>query len=431
VTRHQSRKKNLPARFRVRIVAWLAGAALVAATFAGYGLRDAFTPPVLGEAAGVIAVVFIVASLVLMLRLPALARACGGLETMYGLHRGFGLAGYGFALAHPLLLAWHSGWSVLGYGDKDFGFRSGWTAALVLMVILLFTFILKNRGYAIWRRVHTLSMVAVLAMAWHVAAYQSDLPLAGRIVLAGLLALGVLIPLLRHVLIDRGALSTRFVVESVGHPIEGVIDMHLKPARAALAIQPGQFVFARFQPGGSYRGCGHFHPFTASAVGGDGSLRLSIKASGACTRAMQHVEPGTEANLQGPFGNLFQNVRESSQVWIAGGIGVTPFLARVRALDEQHVPVRLFYFFDTIQDAAYVEELEALARARPMLSLHCVATHGTPAMIGSIFDALLPPWNDKHYVLCGSDGFTAFVRAYLAEHRVKPDAIAQERFEFR
>jgi predicted ferric reductase len=431
VTRSQTKKKDLPARYRVRIAAALAGLAVATVVFAGYALRGALTLPVLGEAAGVVAVVFIVASLVLMLRLPVLAHICGGLETMYGLHRGFGLAGYAFALVHPLLLAWHSGWSVLGFGTKDLGFRSGWTAALVLMVILLCTFILKNRGYAIWRRIHSLSMIAVLAMVWHVAAYQSDLPLAGRILLTGLLAVGILIPFARHFLIDRGGLSARFVVESVGHPTDDVIDMHLKPAGAALAIQPGQFVFARFQPSGNYRGCGHFHPFTASAVGSDGSLRLSIKASGACTRAMQHVETGTAANLQGPFGNLFQHARENSQVWIAGGIGITPFLARVRALDDQHVPVRLFYFFDAIQDAPYLEELEALARARPMLSLHCVATHGTPAMIGSIFDALLPPWNDKHYVLCGSDGFTAFVRAYLSEHRVRPDAIAQERFEFR
>ena len=420
-----------PYRIRVRIAAWVIGAVLAIAVGAGYGIRDSFTLPVMGEAAGIVAIVLIVASLVLMLRLPWLARVCGGLETMYSLHRGVGLAGYGFALLHPVLLAWNTGWEVLAFANKNLGFRTGWTAVMVLMVVLVCTFILKKHGYAIWRRLHLLSTVALVAMVWHVMAYQSDLPLAGRLALSALLVIGIAVPFARHFLIDRGLLSSRYVVESIAYPTNDVIDIELAPLGRPLPVHPGQFMFTRFDSNGDYLGCGHFHPFTASEVMPDGRVRLSIKASGPCTLEMQRVAPGTPARLQGPYGELFQNVRQDTQVWIAGGIGITPFLARARALDSQHVPVRLFYFVDSINDAAYVESLEALARAKPNLTVHCAATHKTPALVCSIFDALLPPWNDKHYVLCGSDRFTAFVRDYLADHKVKPTAISEERFEFR
>lgn len=416
---------------RVRRAAWFFGAAIVAAVTLSYTLGAPFGLPVLGQAAGVAGLIFIVTSLVLMLRLPALARFSGGLEAMYALHRGFGLAGYGLILLHPLLLAQKGGWDVLTLQGKNLDFRSGWTAALVLMVILCCTFILKTRGYAIWRRIHMLSVLAFGFMAWHVVSYQTDWSLAGKLFLDALILAGLAVPLLRYFLVDEGGWSKPFVVEQVGHPASGVIDILLAPRLSPLAITPGQFVFARFLPGKQYAGCGHFHPFTASAIEADGRLRLSIKSGGPCTRQMQHLEPGADVRLQGPFGELFQNVRQDSQVWVAGGIGITPFLARARALDAAHVPVRLFYFFDNVASAPFLDELDALAGHTARFNFHPVATHGAPDSLPLIFDAMLPPWDDKHYVLCGPEGFVEFVEAYLARNGVKPAAVSRERFEFR
>lgn len=398
---------------------------------AAYLWREPLSIPLLGEVVGVLATLLITASLLLMLRFPALARLAGGLEQLYTLHRGVGLAGYGLALLHPLLLAYHSGWELLELDGKEFDFSLGWEALLVLMVILLCTFWLKTKGYAVWRRLHTLVILAYLLMIWHVVGYAEDWVGPARGGLYVILLLGVLAPVIRYWWVDQGRFASAYVVEQVSHPTEGVIDMHLKPSETPLAIVPGQFVFARFLSQGGYVGCGHFHPFTASGVLENGGLRLSIKASGHCTRQMLQIAPGVEARLQGPYGELFQNVREDSQVWIAGGIGVTPFMARARALAAGDTPVRFFYFFDNVQDAAFLDELDALVRSKPNLKFHPVATYGMVDPIESIFDALLPPWNDKHYVLCGSDGFTTFLRAYLEKHAVPAAHIFQERFEFR
>jgi len=423
--------RTLPLRIQVRIAAWLFSLLLATVLALTYGARNEFSLPVMGEATGVLAVIFLALSLVFMLRVPGLANRVGGLESMYGLHRGFGLAGYGFALLHPLLLAWQEGTSLLSLHGKNFGFRSGWTALLILMVVLLCTFLLKTRGYAIWRRLHMLSVTALLLMVWHVVSSQTDWPWAGKAAMDTLLLITIAVPILRHFLVDQGRLATSYVVEEVGYPATGVVDMHLRPSGQGFAIQPGQFVFARFLPGAGWTGCDHFHPFTASAVDPGGMLRLSIKASGPCTRTIQTIQPGAAALLQGPFGDLFQNVRQNSEVWIAGGIGITPFLARARALDARHVPVRLFYFSDQAADAPYREELEALAATNPALTLHLVSTRDARAAALTILDAILPPWNDKHYVLCGSESFTGFMRNYLTEHRVRPASIAEERFEFR
>ena len=130
--------------------------------------------------------------------------------------------------------------------------------------------------------------------------------------------------------------------------------------------------------------------------------------------------------MQGPYGSLFQNSRGNTQVWVAGGFGFPAFVDRVRALDSTHAPVRLFYFFNSVDEAEGLSELEALANTRPNLKFHPVATHGSGDAIESIFDALLPPWNDKHYRICGSDQFVQSLSEYLRRHGVRSDAIVQE-----
>lgn len=418
-------------RDEVLLGAWATGIVLGLLVLAAYLLEPPLTLARVGEVAGTMAFVFLVFALLLTLRLPAVANAVGGLETLYSLHRGFGLAAYGMMLLHPLLLAQQGGWRVLQLEGKDLWFRLGWSGLLMVMVGLVCTFILKTRGYASWRRLHLLLVPAYLAIALHTASYQGDWPLLGRVLFNTLLLAGLLAPLLRHLLIDRGLGATAYRVETVGYPAKEVVDMRLSPLGKALAVRPGQFVFARFAPAGAYPGCGHFHPFTASRVMDDGTLRLSIKASGPCTRLMQRIEAGSTALIQGPYGNLFQHTRADGQVWIAGGIGITPFVARLRALDERHPPIRLLYFYDRPAEAAYLDEIAILAQGRQHFSFHPIPIFGRGESIESTFDALLPPWNDKQYVLCGPPSFADYVREYLRGHDVADGAIRQERLEIR
>lgn len=411
----------------VRFAAWAVGAVLLLVVLAGYLLNPPMTISRLGEVAGVVGFALVVVGMLLMIRLPALADAAGGLESLYGLHRGVGLAAYGLILLHPLLLAQQGGWNALNIEGKGIAFQLGWAALLALMAILASTFLLKMLGYPIWRRIHTLSILAFFAMAAHAASYQTEWPIIGRISFNLVLLVGLLAPVLRYWWVDRGGISTKYRIDQVSHPSKEVIDVHLSPVGRSLDITPGQFVFARFQTDGAYRGCSHFHPFTARRVMNDGALRLSIRANGTCTELMQQIVAGGQADLQGPYGELFQNVRQDSQIWVAGGMGIKSFLNRLRTLDSTHVPVRLFYFFNTINDTAYLDDVERLICNKPNLCFHPVATYGSGDAIESIFDAMLPPWNDKHYLLCGSDGFMELLRVYLMQHGVRSEKIIQER----
>ena len=386
---------------------------------------------VVGGAAGVAGALFIVMSMVFMLRFSRLTEHVGGLESMYRLHRKFALTGYVLLLIHAFAITGGE-WRALNLTDKSWGFIAGWTAVAVFMATIHATFVLRPKGYALWRNLHWLAVIGYFLMVWHVVAYQiKSWPLAPSLVLDFFLLLGLVAPALRYLVVDRGAGSLSFRVEQVNHPVHDVIDLHLAPTAGRMDIAPGQFVFARFMTSENFSGCSHFHPFTVSSVLDEGRLRLSIRAAGHCTRQMQTLHEGAEARLQGPFGHLFENARHESQVWIAGGIGITPFLARARMIDSHGILVKLFYLYETEGTAAFISELNAIAIAKLNFEFFPIATRGLIQIPLSVLDAVLPPWNDKEYVLCGPRGLTDPVRAYLGRNGVTPAQIHEERFDFR
>jgi predicted ferric reductase len=126
-----------------------------------------------------------------------------------------------------------------------------------------------------------------------------------------------------------------------------------------LHATPGRFVLAAFFAGPQYQGCGQYHPYTISAFAPNGNMALGIKALGDCTRQLQSIRPGAEARLQGPFGSFFSEVTGPS-LWVAGGIGITPFIAALRNGPLAH-PVHLICLFREGADAPCAQELGELA----------------------------------------------------------------------
>jgi ferredoxin-NADP reductase len=76
----------------------------------------------------------------------------------------------------------------------------------------------------------------------------------------------------------------------------------------------------------------------------------------------------SQVKVEGPFGDLIlHNNQARAAVFLAGGIGITPFRSMaVRAAEEQ-LPHRLFLFYSNRrpEDAAFLEELKGLERKNP------------------------------------------------------------------
>jgi len=82
-------------------------------------------------------------------------------------------------------------------------------------------------------------------------------------------------------------------------------------------------------------------------------------------RALAALPIGSTAKLDGPFGSFaWHDDRERALVLVAGGIGITPFMSILRqaAHEASRRPISLIYSNRRPEDAAFLDELEELAR---------------------------------------------------------------------
>lgn len=122
-----------------------------------------------------------------------------------------------------------------------------------------------------------------------------------------------------------------YAVEAVRKLNGSTLEVTLKPSGSKPGQTAGQFAFVSFE---GDRVLGEAHPFTVSSSPKEGRIRFSIKACGDWTRHLyDNLKAGTAAKVDGCYGQLDYRNGGKTQIWVAGGIGVTPFLSWVRDFD--------------------------------------------------------------------------------------------------
>ncbi|UYO50020.1 ferric reductase-like transmembrane domain-containing protein [Rhodopseudomonas palustris] len=367
-------------------------------------------------------------SLLLMLREPRLAAWLGGLERMYRWHHGTGLAAYLFLLLHPLLLAANNlpsarvAWQTLSPFTESWPVWSGWLGLLLLMGGLVTTFIRSIR-YGTWRWLHALLGLGVLTGLVHLILLGIDEPVLP------ILAVAAAILGWRLIRGDLGLAARPYVVMSARPLVARSVEVVLRPLGDPAMVTPGQFVLAEFGNGARYRGCGEFHPFTVSTIANRDELHLAIKALGDCTTRMLAIEPGVAARVIGGFGGFVDPHGKAPQFWVAGGIGVTPFVALLNAGPLLH-PTRLLYLYRSEADAAFLTELRATAASDPKFTLHAVETGDDVPDLGPLLPTAGELSRAECY-LCGPPGLVAALKSALAARGVTAQHVHYENFEFR
>lgn len=190
----------------------------------------------------------------------------------------------------------------------------------------------------------------------------------------------------------------------------------------------GQFAFVRF--------CDtkEAHPFTlSSAWQNDNRASFIIKALGDHTSAIvDTIVEGENLSIEGPYGEFDFNSQAQRQVWIAGGIGITPFLARMKylAMTKQfNQPVSLFYCVKSL-DIKLVDYVKRSAKAANVDVTIYVEDRDGLLCIDSIKQAL-PDWQKADYWFCGPSEFGQSIKTSLVNAGVEKAAFHQELFEMR
>jgi len=106
------------------------------------------------------------------------------------------------------------------------------------------------------------------------------------------------------------------------------------------------------------------HAFSLVNAPSDTELAIATRMRGSdYKRALAALAPGASARIDGPFGSLtLHRNKARAAVFIAGGIGITPFMSMLRDAREAGAEraITLIYSNRRPEDAAYLEELHAL-----------------------------------------------------------------------
>ena len=143
------------------------------------------------------------------------------------------------------------------------------------------------------------------------------------------------------------------------------------------------------------------------------------------------IAVGQAVRVQGPFGR-FHLRGTGPQVWIAGGIGITPFLTWAVALDPEADHVDMFYCARTKVDAPHLSEIEAIAAAKPNLSLHVMLSSEGQRISGDgVAETVGSNLANAKIAFCGPLSLRHSLQSSLRTHGVTQRNFHYEEFEFR
>ena len=161
--------------------------------------------------------------------------------------------------------------------------------------------------------------------------------------------IGLAFYLYREFLARHFASLHDYQVEHVELFEDGMMEISLRPLGAPMHFVPGQFAMLYLEAAPGWRR----HPFSNASPPSSDVLRFTVKALGDDTTAMREsVQPGMPAVIGGPFGRFSHGKGGDHQVWIAGGVGIGPFLSWLRALDDEPGPGRVDFFYTSTDGGA-------------------------------------------------------------------------------
>ncbi len=296
-----------------------------------------------------------------------------------------------------------------------------------------------------WRVTHRFVGLAVLVVAFTHGLLSSGAfaPWPLRIAVAIVIAAAFWSLIWSHIVQPRRLKEYRYVVQSVGKISAGVWQIKLQPGAGgrSLRYRPGQFAFFHFHRTGA-DAPGEEHAWTiASSPSETDGLMLAIKELGDFTRTIGMTQPGDVVTVHGPFGRFSHRLHRGNDelVFIAGGIGITPFRSMIRWLTDraENRRVLLLYANKSAGDIPFFDELEQLrnrsegrVRVVHVLSRADEQWHGEK---GRIDMALLKKYckddlNGKTFWICGPGAFTAGMIQALREAGVAEAKIHNEAF---
>lgn len=196
--------------------------------------------------------------------------------------------------------------------------------------------------------------------------------------------------------------------------------------------QAGQFLFIHFgENAAKWEGA---HPFTIASSwdAAKKTIRLGIKPLGDFTKILPtRIQKNQTVRIEGPYGDfIFDDNNAIPQLWVAGGVGVTPFVARMEDLAQKGIGNANVDFFCSLRNsnAHFITEMKELAQ-RTGVRLHLWLSESQGQLKVEVISQAFVS-NSKVY-FCGPFQWGEDLYHHLKTKGLTDKNFMRERFEFR
>ena len=201
---------------------------------------------------------------------------------------------------------------------------------------------------------------------------------------------------------------------------------------------PGQYAAISFKKNGQVS---PFRCFSiASSPSIRGRLEFGIKIEGKFTQSVSKLNTGDDVYLMDPYGEFTINPQKNKNiVFIAGGVGITPFISMLRTFLPTVPNTTMLYSIKSIEEAAYLKELLQLSHDNSNFKLMIFVTKEkltssmTPEFFSGrinskIIESIIARGPNPVFYLCGPSGFMAAIKNNLIAHNISDSKIISEEF---
>ncbi len=233
----------------------------------------------------------------------------------------------------------------------------------------------------------------------------------------------------RELLARRFARTHDYQVASVAPITESSVEIWLRPLGRRFEFKPGQFALVNLEARDGW----HKHPFTIASAPAEDNLRITVGALGDFTANISDlVEPGMPAIISSPKGHFDYGRGTEHQVWVAGGIGVSPMLSWLRSARPGQLPHRVDFFYTSRGRPPLVEEVSHLAGHHEELHLHLIDTQVSPRLtVDQIMATVKGRPSELSAFLCGPESMVNALQKDLVKQGVKAANVHREYYNLR
>lgn len=304
---------------------------------------------------------------------------------------------------------------------------------LVLIIWVSSKLARKKIGFRAWKYLHYFAYISLPFALLHVPDLGSQY-MSNNLVkvyfwdIVGLLALFTLFRIGGWLNLDRKtytiASHTRLTQQDYMYSLTPKHKNWLTP-------EPGQYVYIK-------QGIiSEDHPFSLTYFDrATGTLFLTYRVFGSYTKFLTTLMPGKKVSLMGPFGSFTTDLQPESNepvVYLAGGVGITPFAQRI--VDENSRRVQLLFAANrTHESAVLVPYLKQILGNRLIAIYSREKPLDQTEEYGHISDQMLlrhtgTPQLFKYY-MCGPQAFVDECKRVLKSMGVPDEQVHEEQFSW-